>query len=389
MRIAEIRATAVNIPLVAPYRFSYGSIASLTKTVVEVVADEGLIGLGELADGDQVDAVLAAGTQVIGLGVDDLDDVRRRLVPAFRYSPWANVLQRRRVFAGIEMALWDLRGQREGRSIAQLLGGPVRTEVPLTEYFSYRLPGPADPGESSPGEIAAFCARMIDEYGATAFEGKVGTVGEEEEFEMVRQVRAVIGDRPLSLDANGTWTVETARRLLPRFEEFGIAGWEEPVETYEELQAIRDCTSASLSAHLPDLPRAVTLGVPDVIVTNLNELGGISGCVQMVRDCAAAGVGFRFHSGETGVASTHYLHVTAALPEITGASQTLLRWYADDVIEGGPHVPRGGVVTLPDGPGLGVRLDPDAFARGHERYRREGPFPSGDGVAYGGAFRRR
>jgi len=389
MRITDVRATPVNIPLVAPYRFSYGSIASLTKTIVEVITDDGLVGLGELADGDQAEAVRSAGAQLVGLDSADVDEARRRLVPASHYSPWANVLQRRRVFAGIEMALWDLRGQREGQSIAELLGGPVRTRVPLTEYFSYRLPGPEHPGESSPEEIAAYCARMIADHGATAFEGKVGTVDDDEELEMVRLVRAAIGDRPLSLDANGVWTVATARRLLPRFEEFGIAGWEEPVETYEEMREIRDCTGAPLSAHLPDLPRALELGVPDVIVTNLNELGGIGGCVRLVRDCAAAGVGFRFHSGETGVACAHYLQVTAALAEIDGASQTLLRWSADDVIDGGPLIPTDGAVVVRDGPGLGVRLDPAALARCHERYRHEGAFPSGDGVEYGGGFRRR
>ena len=52
-RIADVRATPVNIPLEAPYRFSYGSIASLTKTIVEVETDDGVVGLGEVASGDQ------------------------------------------------------------------------------------------------------------------------------------------------------------------------------------------------------------------------------------------------------------------------------------------------------------------------------------------------
>ncbi|MGH6907243.1 MAG: hypothetical protein ACREDX_05225 [Aestuariivirga sp.] len=50
MKITAIRATPVNIPFHAPYRFSYGSIASLTKTVTELVTDENVVGLGECAD---------------------------------------------------------------------------------------------------------------------------------------------------------------------------------------------------------------------------------------------------------------------------------------------------------------------------------------------------
>ena len=53
MRISAVRATPVNIPFHAPYRFSLGSTASVTKTIVEVETDEGVTGIGECADGDR------------------------------------------------------------------------------------------------------------------------------------------------------------------------------------------------------------------------------------------------------------------------------------------------------------------------------------------------
>ena len=389
MEIASIRATPVNIPFTAPYRFAYGSIASLTKTVVEVVTDTGLVGWGEAADGDRSAAIAALAPRLVGLDPLDLDAVERACVPGYAYSPWADVLGARRSFAAVEMALWDIRGKAEGRPLHDLLGGAVRLEIPLTEYFSYRFPGPAHPGASSPLEVARECARMVEEFDARIFEGKVGTVGEDEELAMVREIRAAIGDRPLRLDANGGWTVATARRLMPRFEEHGVDAWEEPVEGFEELAQVRDATDRPFSAHLPDLALAKALGVPDVIVTNLNELGGIRRAVAFIGACADAGVGFRFHSGETGVASTAYLHVTAAVAALDGASQTLFRWYADDVIAGGPLVPRHGVVPVPTGPGLGVEVDRDALARCHARFLAEGPFPGAEGAAYGDSFVRR
>lgn len=100
-------------------------------------------------------------------------------------------------------------------------------------------------------------------------------------------------------------------------------------------------------------------------------------------------MGFRFHSGETGIASAAYLHLTAALDHVRGASQTLLHWYADDVIEGGPLVHEGGFVALPQGPGLGVTLDRTALSRSHARYLEEGPFPDGRQGGYGAAFAKR
>ena len=173
MKITAVRATPVNIPFHAPYRFSYGSIASLTKTVIEVETDTGITGLGECADGDRAADVVAAGERLIGLDIRDLATAEKRLVPGMRYTPWGNITAARRVFGGIEMALWDARGKIEGVPLHLLLGGAVRTEIPHTEYFSYRHPGQVEKGEASPLDVANYCARMIEEHGSTIYEGYI------------------------------------------------------------------------------------------------------------------------------------------------------------------------------------------------------------------------
>jgi glucarate dehydratase len=389
VKIAAVRATPVNIPFTAPYRFSYGSIASLTKTVIELETEDGVIGLGECADGDRAADVVAVGVKLVGLDVRNIAQAERLIVPGMRYTPWGNVLAARRVFGGIEMAMWDARGKTEGVPLHLLLGGAVRTEIPHTEYFSYRHPGPRDPGESSPLEVARYCARMVEEHGSDIFEGKMGTVGAAEELAMVREIRAAIGDRPLRLDANGGWTVQTARAMLAKLEPFDIQWFEEPVETYEEMAELRKHSSVGFSAHSIDLPKAVALRAPDTIVTNINEHGGIRRTIDFIRACEAFDVGFRFHSGETGIASAAYLHLTAAIEHVREASQTLFRWYADDVIAGGPFVMRNGVVKVPDGAGLGVTLDPVALKRCHERFLAEGPYPGVKNASYGDGFRKR
>lgn len=389
MKITDLRATPVNIPFIAPYRFSYGAMASVTKTVVEIVTDDGVIGLGEVADGDRSADVLKQRDKLIGLDLRDIHTVERRIVPAMRYTPWGNILANRRVFGGIEMAMWDARGKTEGVPLHLLLGGAVRTEIPLTEYFSYRLPGKDHPGESNPVEIARYCATMIEQFGSDMFEGKLATVGLDEEVAMVREVRAAIGDRLLRLDANGAWTVPTAREALRRLDPFHIHYYEDPVETYEEMAQLRGYTRANFCTHLIDLPKAAALKAPDAIVTNLNELGGIRRTVDFIRACETFDVAFRFHAGETGIGSTAYLQVSAAIEHVREPSQTILRWYADDVIEGGPLSPKNGRLPVPAGPGLGVALDPKAFRRCHERFLAEGVFPAGSKTEhYGGSFRK-
>ena len=389
MKIRAIRATPVNIPFHAPYRFSYGAIASLTKTVIELVTEDGVTGLGECADGDRAADVNAMGLRLVGHDLRDITTAQALCVPAMRYTPWGNVQAARRVFGGIEMAMWDARGKTEGVPLYQLLGGAARHEIALTEYFSYRWPGASQGGEGSPVAVARYCAAMIERHGSVRFEGKVAAVGLEEEVAMVREVRAAIGARGLQLDANGAWSVPVAREALRRFEAFGVDWFEEPCETYEEMAALRQHSGLNFSAHSIDLPKAVALRCPDAIVTNVNEHGGIAGTVAFIRACEMFDVGFRFHSGETGVASAAYLHLSAALEHVRGASQTLFHWYADDVIEGGPFAHENGVVRVPDGPGLGVVLDAKALARCHARYLAEGSFPDGRQGGYGGQFRKR
>ncbi len=87
MKIRSITATPVNIPFVAPYRFSYGSIASLTKTVIELQTEDGVIGLGECADGDRAADVEAMGAALIGLDIRLIGEAKARVVPGMAYSP--------------------------------------------------------------------------------------------------------------------------------------------------------------------------------------------------------------------------------------------------------------------------------------------------------------
>ena len=390
MRIRSVRATPVNIPLRAPYRFAYGSTAALTKTVVEVETEDGAVGLGEAADGDRSADIERLGARLTGLDARDLNACEAACVPAMSYAPWDNLTALRRAFGAIEIALWDVRGRVEDRPLHALLGGAVRDRIALTEYFSFRHPGPDEPGESTPAEVAGYCARMAEEFGSTAFEGKLGTLDPATEVRMLREVRAAVGEQAmLRVDANGSFTVGSALELWRIIEPIGIRSFEDPVDTFEELARVQPHMACTLSTHRPDLPRALQLGAPDVFVCNLVELGGIRRTVEFVRACELAGIGFWFHSGETGIGSAAYLQVSAAVEPIRDPSQSLLRWMADDVIAEGPLVPRDGGLAVPDGPGLGVTLDRKALERCHRRYLADGPFPAGgtDGH-YGGGFRR-
>jgi len=376
VRIRAIRATPINIPLEAPYRWSVGVYPGFSKTIVEIETSEGVTGVGEAPSARSaalIDRYLAPA--LLGADPRDFADCERRALPPARVSKNTEDQSAQYAFGGIEMALWDIAGKLAGQSVARLLGGRVRDHVAFTEYFAPRLRHDGRGGEDRPATIAAYCARMVEEHGSTAFEGKVGVYDISTEVAIIREVRAAIGDdRLLRVDANMRWTVAAARHALRRFEQYNVDSIEDPVGSFEEMQRLRETTRIAFSSHDPSLKSAARLGVPDAFCLNLAALGGIRRTVAFVGACRELGLDIWFYSPDTGIANAAYLQVAGAMSWISQPSQTLLRWHSDDVTEGGPPQPENGVISVPDEPGLGVTLDRSALARCAERYAIEGEY---------------
>ena len=370
-RIARVEAWPVNVPLEATYLMSSGVVPGISRTVVKVMTDDGIVGLGEAASPSDAETLCGElGQKLVGReSADVLAELGRFEPGPVQHRSDAKVLIRNPL-AGVEIALWDIAAREANVPLHDLLGGAVRTEVQFSEYFANR------PGwEETPADVAAFCARMVEDHGSPVFEGKVGVHPVEQDEALVREVRAAIGpERELRLDANMGWRLETAKRALALFEPFDVANVEEPVGSFAEMAELRRESAIPFSAHTPDVALAAKLGAPDTLVLGLGFFGGIAGTRRFVAACEEAEVGFWFYSGDLGIATATYLHLAAATAYLDRPSQSLLRWTTDDVIVGGPFAPENGVVEVPTGPGLGVQLDEVALARCTERFAHEGEY---------------
>jgi glucarate dehydratase len=231
---------------------------------------------------------------------------------------------------------------------------------------------------------------MAEEHGSPWFEGKLGVLSLGEELAMVRALSASLGERLLRLDANGAFTVPTARRVVSELAALGIGWLEDPCRTLDETARLRaDGYPVSFSTHEPDLGRAARTGVPDAFCLDAAELGGIRRTQDFLRACEVLGIDFWCYSGDAGVMTAVYLHLTAAEPSMIRPHQSLHRFTSDVVVEQGRFSPRDGVLVVPDGSGLGVSIDRKALARLHERYRSDGAMATGvEGERYSAQYRR-
>jgi glucarate dehydratase len=375
MKITNVRVTHVNVPLDAPFWWSAGLYPGASKSIVEVETDEGIVGLGEAPwwhFGKVIEEEIAPA--LIGADPFDLADCEARCVPAYQTTANTGESASKVAFGAVELALWDIKGKALDMPLYMLLGGAVRKEIPFTEYFSFRPEHEGAGGEMSSEDIVEYCLRMREEHGSTFFEGKLILGDPELEIRTVRMLREALGpDAMIRLDSNMQWSLATARWVLREIEPFNIRNYEDPVATFEEMAELRRHSIIPFSTHVPDLRRAVTLGAPDTFVCNFAALGGISATLRFVAACEAMGKGYWCYSNDLGIMTAAYLHLTAATQWITEPSQSLFRWQIGDVIENGPFRQTDNTVRVPEGPGLGVSLDPESMKRWHRHFVDNGP----------------
>jgi glucarate dehydratase len=390
MKIRGITATPINLTLEAPYIWVFGELDGFSPTIVEIETDDGLTGLGEApsaAVAAIVNDVLAS--RLIGRDAFDIAGAENVCVPFWTGVQSINDRNRIMAFGAIEMALWDLRGKAWNQPLYQLLGGAVRKEIPFTDYFSLRGDGSHKKGEKSPEEVADYCVELNESYGTTFFEGKFSTENPKTSLRMLELIRKKLGDDVmLRIDSNQAYSLATARQLVRPLEELNVRNWEDPVATIEEMRELRRHCRIPFSTHNIDIARAMELKVPDAIVGNPTVHGGIGRFIRFLGACEHAGIDFWCYSGDSGVGSAAYLHLCAAFGWIREPNQSLFRMQTTDVIEGGPFSPRKNVVSVPDGPGLGVTLDRERLASCHRDYVENGPKNKYHDPAKPGTYRR-
>ncbi|MGH3474401.1 MAG: mandelate racemase/muconate lactonizing enzyme family protein [Aeromicrobium sp.] len=371
MKITGLRATPVAVPFVEDELWAFGGRRGMVSILLEVLTDDGAVGIGEAAAYPSADIVLAVVKSVEPLVVGESPfDIERIMKRINVIGTWHHVKATSPAIAAVEMACWDIVGKASGQPLVNLFGGRVRDEV---EFFYYLSRKPA-------AEMGADAAAGL-KAGFRTFYLKVGSDNPSDDIERVEAIRAAAGaDALIRVDANEAWSSAAAIRIIKDMEQFGLELVEQPVSgrNLDEMAYVRGRIDTPLLANEASWTRydqleVIRAGAADVISVDNQVDGGLLNLKRGAGMCEVAGLPVLKHSlGELGVAAYAGVHMMASTPNFLYANQGYGSFLADDVITGaGPLPYENGCLTVPDRPGIGVELDAERVAKYAELYEKE------------------
>lgn len=380
MKIVGMELTSVNVPFVAPLRHSGGVRRGLTRTIVELRTDDGLVGWGETQGGAICRAIMKGFERTL-IGLDPFDVevfLRRHLTWTPYFSGYAGML----AIAGVEMALWDLMGKATGRPLHKLLGGKLRDAVPVSAYLFYRYPDDDGRGAlDGDAPLLDYCDELRRTHGFTTFKFKGGVFEPSIELGFMRRFRERFGaDCALRFDPNGVWTVETTLRQADALRALHLEYLEDPTWGLESNRRVRREVAIPLATNMyvvdfETLAGGIRQEAVDIVLADVHKWGGILNTHKLAAVCQVFGLGISMHSGaELGISTMCHVQVAAALPYMKYAIDSHDHQQSDDLLAGGRIRYASGAIRVPDAPGLGVEVDRDKLALFRERNAREGDY---------------
>ncbi|MFZ5966050.1 MAG: mandelate racemase/muconate lactonizing enzyme family protein [Bacillota bacterium] len=353
MKIREIELKHVSIPLIKPFKTALRTVHYAEDIIVMIKTDDGRIGYGEapptlVITGDSNGSVCGAVKEsiekiLVGEEIENIEKIMHKL----DHSLIGNTSAK----AAVDMAVYDLFGQRYQAPLYKLLGGyrdTIETDITLSI--------------NEPEEMREDALQRVKE-GFTAIKMKVG--GDiKKDIERVKTVRDAIGyDIKIRLDANQGWLPKDAVRGIRKLEDAGleIELVEQPVKAWdlEGLKFVTDHVETPVMADESmfspyDALKILSMRAADLINIKLMKCGGIYNALKIVGIAEACGVECMLGSMiESKLSVTAAAHLAGARKNITRIDLDTVLLLAENPIIGGVTYD-GPKIILPNRPGLGI-----------------------------------
>lgn len=337
---------------------------------VRVTTDTGAVGWGQVStyNADITAEIFHRQIAPHALGTDALDfaDTLARIGEREHKYPGSYL---RRAMAGLDTALWDLRGHVEGKPVVSLLGG---TPGPLRAYASSMR------RDITPADEAARFLRLHDEQGFTAFKWRVGAECGRDRDEwpgrteqVIETVSRALGDGIDKLvDANSCYSPARAIEVGRMLQDHGIGHFEEPCPywEYDQTAEVRAALDLDVTGGEQDCEfsswqlmfdrHAVDVAQPDVMY-----LGGITRTLHVCAMAASHGLPVTPHAANLGLVTICTMHLLRAIPnagkylEFSIEGPDYYPWQ-EGLFLGDPYRVTDGHVTVSDAPGWGIEVNP-------------------------------
>jgi galactonate dehydratase len=363
---------------------------------VEIETDEGLVGLGETFRGAQT--VEAAIHELIAPGLIGRDSRQIEAIALELSNPYVgyhSASAEIRAASAIDIALWDIKGQRHGIPIHEALGGACRERIPVYNTcagYNYnprrgarrktahrdRAQGPYDDQLAFSRDAGALAISLVEEgytamkiwpfdrYARQAGANTISLAQVKEGLQAFRQIRAAVGDRiEIMCELHSLWDSAAALRICQALEPFEPYWVEDPLCKMDDAQALADlrsrtrvpiCASETLGGSVAyrDLLAAGSL---DYLMLDLVWCGGFTEARKIAALAQAYNKPLAPHDCTGPVALLAGLHLGLHAPaavwqEVVRAS--LSTWYGELVTQ--LPVIRQGFAEAPRAPGLGTAL---------------------------------
>ncbi len=359
-----MRITAVKTFVCNAYRTNF--------VFVKVETDAGLHGWGE--------ATLEYKEQTVVAAIHDLD---RYLVghdpfriEAFRHDCYRDAYWRggpvlMSALAGVEMALWDIKGKAFGVPVYEFFGGKVRDSVPV--YVNGWFAPAKAPEEFAEKALAVrdrkFWGCKWDPFG-TAWQ-QLSKAEFARAIECIRQVAEAAGaEVNLLIEGHGRFDIPTAVKVGRALEVFDLFWFEEPIppDDLNGLREVKERVRVSLAAgerlyNRYEYRRLFDLNCTDYIQPDVSHAGGLAEMRLLAGEAEARHIGFCPHNPSGPVANAATLQLAACVPNfiVLEMMMTDVPYRADLCDEA--LVLRDGRMVIPERPGLGIELDEEELAR--------------------------
>lgn len=349
------------------WQFSGGHVKTWNTCLVQLTAEDGTTGLGEIGDGHFVPDVaerlaLFKRRMLRRVSVFDTNLIYDRLYKAGHF--WGRRGLAVGVISGIEMACWDLQGKILGVPAFQLLGGAYRTKI--RTYASGGMEKPEN-------EIVEELRRHVD-FGFDAVKLRGGYSDVSRDERLMALAREALGESiDIAIDAGQgyvprPWSIKKAIEAVQRLAPYRPLWLEEPVRTddYAGYAEVRSAASFPIAGgeNLSGMGEArllIDAKSLDIIQADITHAGGIGETRRIADYALAHGLPWAPHVFRSGVGFMAHLHLCMAQPNAMIFEYSRQAALREELVVEMPHF-EAGYLSIVRQPGLGVHLPESVLA---------------------------